>query len=160
SKTRLIPAIVLAILVYGMIAAMLGTIVPDLSKRFQLTPEQIGNIALAQALGLIIASLSIGPIIDNNGKKTGMVLGFTLIVFALFAMPQSTGYGMLAALLFLLRIGSGMIVTAANALVSDLSEERRGSALNLLNLFFGLGGLLTPFIGANLLAGNTIQLCY
>ena len=32
-------AAVLAIFVYGIIAAMLGTILPDLSKRFNLTPE-------------------------------------------------------------------------------------------------------------------------
>ena len=45
SKGRLIPAAILAILVYGMIAAMLGTILPELSKRLGLTPEQNGTIA-------------------------------------------------------------------------------------------------------------------
>ena len=51
-------------------------------------------------------------------------------------------------------------MTAANSLVSDISAERRASVLNLLNLFFGLGGLATPFIGANLLNHNSIALCY
>jgi fucose permease len=32
--------------------------------------------------------------------------------------------------------------------------------MNLLNLFFGLGGLATPFILANLLKGNWVRLCY
>ena len=36
---------------------MLGTILPDLSDRFHLTPTQNGTIAFAQALGLMIASL-------------------------------------------------------------------------------------------------------
>ncbi|MGH9594008.1 MAG: MFS transporter, partial [Bryobacteraceae bacterium] len=35
-----------------------------------------------------------------------------------------------------------------------------GTVLNLLNLFFGLGGLATPFIAANLLKGNATRLCY
>ncbi len=160
SRGRLIPAAILAILVYGMIAAMLGTLLPELSKRFNLTPDQSGYVALAQAIGLIIASVSVGPLIDNRGKKTGLVLGLALIAIALFALPSSTGYAMLMALFLLLGLGGGIIVTAANALVSDISEERRASTLNLLNLFFGLGGLLTPLIGANLLAGNTIALCY
>ena len=43
-------AAVLAIFVYGIIAAMLGTILPDISKRFNLTPKQNGNIAMAQAI--------------------------------------------------------------------------------------------------------------
>ena len=53
----LIFAAIVAIFVYGMIAAMLGTILPDLSDRFHLTPTQNGTIAFAQALGLIIASV-------------------------------------------------------------------------------------------------------
>lgn len=160
SKSRLIPAAILAILVYGMIASMLGTILPELSKRLNLTPEQNGIIAFAQALGLAIASVSVGPLIDNKGKKTGLLLGLTLITIALFILPSAPSYGAVAMLLLLLGLGGGIIVTAANALVSDISEEKRASVLNLLNLFFGLGGLLTPFIGANLLAGNTIALAY
>src|SRR5271170_2565963 len=160
SRGRLIPAAILAILVYGMIAAMLGTILPKLSDDFHLTADQNGVIAFAQALGLIIASLSVGPLIDNKGKKTGLLLGLSTIAVALFLLPNCTGYGMIIGCLFLLGLGGGVIVTAANALVSDISEEKRASVLNLLNLFFGLGGLLTPFIAANLLQGNTIALCY
>jgi fucose permease len=160
TKGRLIPAAILAIFVYGMIASVAGTIVPDVSKRFDLTPEQIGYVFLAQAIGLIIASVSVGPLLDNKGKKTGLLLGFILIVTALFAVPNSTGYYMIMSFMVLLGLGGGIIVTAANALVSDISEARRASTLNLLNLFFGLGGLATPFIGANLLNHNTIALCY
>ena len=160
SKGRLIAAAILAIFVYGMIASVAGTIVPDVSKRFGLTPEQIGNVFLAQAIGLIIASVSVGPLLDNKGKKTGLLLGFSLVAIALFAVPNSTGYYMVMPFMLLLGLGGGIIVTAANALVSDISEERRASTLNLLNLFFGLGGLATPFIGANLLNHNTIALCY
>ena len=160
SRGRLIPAAILAILVYGMIAAMLGTILPKLSDDFHLTAEQGGVIAFAQALGLIIASLSVGPLIDNKGKKTGLLLGLALIAVALFLLPNSVGYEMIIGCMFLSGLGGGIIVTGANALVSDISEDRRASVLNLLNLFFGLGGLLTPFIAANLLKGNTIALCY
>ena len=39
---------------------MLGTILPDLSDRFHLTPTQNGTIAFSQALGLIIASVGVG----------------------------------------------------------------------------------------------------
>lgn len=160
SGARLIVAAILAIFVYGMIAAMLGTILPNLSERFKLTPEQNGYIALAQAVGLIIASVSAGPLIDNRGKKTGLLLGLTLIVIALFALPNATGYHTIMLYLFLLGLGGGTIVTAANALVSDISEERRASVLNLLNLFFGLGGLATPFVAGNLLGGDAVRLAY
>jgi len=109
---RLIPAAILAILVYGMIAAVLGTLLPDFSRRFAFTDDQNGTIAFVQSLGLLLG------------------------------------------------LGGGMVVTGANALVSDISPDRRSSTLNLLNLFFGLGGLLTPLIGAYLFAGNALGLCY
>jgi fucose permease len=156
----LILAAILAIFVYGMIAAMLGTILPDLSARFKLTPEQNGSIAFAQAIGLIIASLAVGPLIDNEGKKAGLLLGLSLIAVALFLLPRSTGFRSVALYLFLLGFGGGVIVTAANALASDIEPSRRAITLNLLNLFFGLGGLATPFISANLLGRNSIRLCY
>ena len=155
----LILAAILAIFVYGMIAAMLGTILPDLSNRFKLTPKQNGNIALAQAIGLVIASISVGPLIDNQGKKAGLVLGLALIALALLLLPRSKGYGSIMLYLLVLGLGGGIIVTGANALVSDISEERRASVLNFLNLFFGLGGLATPFISANLLKKDSFKLC-
>jgi fucose permease len=156
----LIFAAILAIFVYGMIAAMLGTILPDLSDRFQLTPRQNGTIALAQALGLMIASVGVGPLLDSEGDKIGLLLGLVLIVVALFGLPRSPGFGAIVFLLFLLGVGGGIVVTGANALVSGVSETHRATALNLVNLFFGLGGFATPFISANLLKKNSTRLCY
>jgi fucose permease len=156
----LIFAAILAIFVYGMIAAMLGTILPDLSDRFHLTPAQNGTIAFTQAIGLTIASVGVGPLLDSQGDKVGLLLGLVLIAIALFLLPRSPGFGMIVFLLFLLGVGGGIVVTGANALVSGVSETHRATALNLVNLFFGLGGLATPFISANLLKKNSSRLCY
>jgi fucose permease len=153
-------AAIVAIFVYGMIAAMLGTILPDLSDRFHLSPSQNGTIAFAQALGLIIASLGVGPLLDSEGKKLGLILGLAFISIALLALPRSPGFRGILLLMFLLGLGGGIVVTAANALVSDIGEAHRGAALNLVNLFFGLGGLATPFIAANLFGRNWVRLCY
>ncbi len=156
----LIFAAILAIFVYGMIAAMLGTILPDLSDRFQLTPKQNGTIALAQALGLTIASVGVGPLLDAEGDKVGLLIGLALIAITLFSLPRSPGYRSIVFLLFLLGVGGGIVVTGANALVSGVSEAHRATALNLVNLFFGLGGFATPFLSANLLKKNSFRLCY
>jgi fucose permease len=156
----LILAAVVAIFVYGMMAAMLGTILPDLSTRFELTPQQNGTIALSQALGLMVASLAVGPLLDDVGKKAGLILGLALIVAVLMALPRAGGFRSIAILLFVLGMGGGIVVTGANALTSDVAEAHRAAALNLVNLFFGLGGLATPFIAANLFKRNWVRLCY
>ena len=133
----LIVAAILAIYVYRVIAAMLGTLMPTFTF---LSMEQKGTVALAQAIGLIIASVSVGPLIDNKGKKTGLLLGLAMIAVALWSLPSAGAYGPILGLLLLLGLGGGIIVTAANALVSDINPASRGSVLNFLNLFFGLGG--------------------
>jgi fucose permease len=154
---QLITAAILAIFVYGVVAAMLGTLMPT----FNLTPEQNANIALAQALGLVLASLSAGPIVDNKGKKVALVTSLGIISLALYLIPNSGGdYDRLRMYLFLLGFGGGILVTAGNALASDVNEERRASTLNFLNLFFGLGGLATPFVAANMLGGDAVRLAY
>ncbi len=150
---------ILTIFVYGLIAAMLGTILPALSARFQLTPRQNGQLALAQAIGLIIASVGAGPLIDSQGYKVGLILGLAPIALALFLLPGSKSYGHVVCYLFLLGLGGGTIVTGANALAFDLGGSGHAAALNFLNVFFGLGGLATPFILANLLGGNSSRLC-
>jgi fucose permease len=160
STTVLIFAAILAIFVYGMIAAMLGTILPDLSDRFHLTPSQNGTIATAQALGLMIASLGVGPLLDTQGDKIGLILGLVCIAISLFALPRSGGYGSIVFLMFLLGVGGGIVVTGANALANGAAGTHGATVLNLVNLFFGLGGLMTPFISANLFNRNWVKLCY
>jgi fucose permease len=153
----LILAASLALFVYGVITAMLGTLMPT----FQITDAQNGTVALAQAIGLVIASVSVGPLIDKRGKKVALVVGLALIAIALFALPHVTGnYGLLMAFFLLLGVGGGIVVTGANMLASDVSDARRASVLNILNLFFGLGGFATPFIMAHLLGRDAVLLCY
>jgi fucose permease len=156
----LILAAVLAIFVYGMIAAMLGTILPELSNRFKLSPKQNGNIAMAQAIGLMIGSFFVGPLMDVQGKKTGLVLGLFLIVVALFGLRGASGYGIIAGMMLVLGIGGGIVVTGANALAGDVKLDwlTMAGVFNLLNLFFGLGGLVTPLVAANLFKNNASRL--
>jgi fucose permease len=150
----LILSAVLAIFVYGLIAPMLGALLPT----YLLTPSQEGNIAMAQAIGLVISSLSTGPFIDFRGNKTALVTGLVLVSAALFAAPNAGGYAGLIVVYLVLGLGGGIVVTAANALVGAVEPGRRGSALNFLNLFFGLGGIVTTWAASYAL--SPVALCY
>ena len=150
----LITAAILAIFVYGIIAAMLGTILPDISQRFSLTPKQNGNIALFQAIGLMIGSFCVGPLMDVEGKRVGMLLGLALVAIALFLLRGAGGYQSVVLAMTLLGIGGGIVVTAANSLNADIKPDNPAVVSNWLNLFFGLGGLVTPLISARLFLGK------
>lgn len=156
----LITAAILAIFVYGMIAAMLGTILPDLSKRFSLSPNQNGKIAMMQAVGLMIGSFFVGPLIDVYGVKLGLLLGLGLVTAALFGLKGAAGFSSIAGFMLLLGTGGGAIVVGANGLPPFIKIESLETAgvFNLLNLFFGLGGLITPLVAANLFKNNSARL--
>ena len=160
SKSRLIPAIILAIYVYGAIASLLGTILLDLGTQFELNKSQQGYVTLMYAIGLMIASISAGPIIDTRGKKVGLVAALAGITTALVCLSLAGSYGAVLGSTLLLGLSGGVLVTGANTLVSDLAEERRASMLNFLNVFFGVGFMSTPYLAAMLpLLQNTYSLC-
>ena len=147
-------AATLAVFAYGLMSPLLGVLLPT----YSLTPGQQGILGLAQALGMVIASLSAGPLVDLKGNKPALLLGLALVAASLFAAPSAGGYAGLLAVYFLLGIGGGIIVTGANSLVGAVSSERRAAALNFLNLFFGLGGILTTAAASYFLAPSA--LCY
>ena len=156
----LILAASLAVFVYGMVASMLGTINPALASRFGLDTVQTSYIALAQGIGLVLASVSVGPLLDRKGKKVGLLLGLALVAGALLVLANAGGYSTMMAAMAVLGLGGGITITAANALGSDVQESRRATVLNILNVFVGLGGLVTPFVAGNLLAGDAIRVAY
>lgn len=153
----LFAAVVLAILVYGVISSMLGSLLPSLG----FTGEQNGTLALMQASGLALAALSAGPFVDIRGKKTAMVTGLSAMAVALWLMPNAAGNFAIAAVLwFLLGLGGGVMGTTSNSLLSDIGGARRASVLNAGNLFFGVGLMITPFLASNVFAGDVRGSCY
>src|SRR5579875_221058 len=140
----LILSATLAVFVYGLIAPILGALLPS----YHLSAAENGTLAMLQAIGLVVSSLSAGPVIDVKGNKIALLTGLFLIVASLVAAPNAGGYGGLLVVYFILGVGGGTVVTAANALVGAVEPGRRGSALNFINLFFGLGGIITTYVAS------------
>jgi len=156
SANRLIFLTCLGMLIFGMVSATLGTLQPYWAA-IGLNPEQTAYVALGQAVGMILASLVAGPLCDNKGKKTGLLLGLGALLIGLAVLPHVVTFAMIVATLFLVGLGAGILVTSANALLSDISTERRAGVLNFVSVFFGLGGMLAPFLMANLLSRNSAE---
>lgn len=150
----LILAAVLAVFVYGLIAPVLGALLPS----YHLTAPEEGTLALSYAIGLIIATLIAGPMIDIKGNKPALLLGLALVSASLWAAPHAGGYSGLLAVYVVMGLGGGIVVTGSNALAGAVDPKRRGSALNFLNVFFGLGGIITTYAASNVL--QPVTLCY
>ena len=145
----------LVIFVYGMLSSLLGTIIPGLAASLHLTNAQIGFVALAQGLGLAATSVFAGALMDKQGKKIGVILGLGATLAGLILLGSAGGVIAVSFAMFVLGCGGSLVIVAANAIVSDVGDEKRAAALNFLNVFSGLGGLATPFIAANMLGSNS-----
>lgn len=154
----ILPATV--IFVYGTVASLLGSLLPTLSARFHLSPEQSGYIAALQGVGLALATLVAGPLMDSKGIRVVLCGGLSLMLLALLGLVGASGSRTLMISICALGLGSGTVVAASNNLASQVDEKRRTSMVNLANVFFGLGGLATPFVAANILSGDPMQLAY
>jgi len=128
--------------------AVLGTLfgLPEMRARLQINLAQQGNMILLLYLGILLATLIAGPVIDAIGNKVILVSASALVAAGMagFALAHSYTEATIPALL--LGLGGGGLNTSTNALVSDLYGESRGPMLNILGIFYGIGALCIPLL--------------
>ncbi|HKZ30726.1 MAG TPA: MFS transporter [Vicinamibacteria bacterium] len=139
---------------FGIVMALLGAILPELSSRIGIDLAQAGTLFLVMNACILLSSLGLGPVMDRFGMKPPLVIGPVLAGGGLLAVALAQHYEPLAWGVALLGLGGGALNSAGNTLVADLHEapEKRSAALNLLGVFYGIGALFIPLAIGLLLA--------
>jgi fucose permease len=135
----------LGILVWGTIAPLLGSILPTLRERAGISLAGSGGMFVALSSGMVVASLLAGVLLDRLGKKAVLCGAVSLIAGALILLEFARSYPLLVMLAFMLGAGGSALVTGAHGLLADLNPAHRAAALNLLDVFFGVGAFVTAF---------------
>ncbi len=140
-------------LVFGVVMALLGAVLPPISLRIGFDLAQAGQLFLAMNFAMLLCSLGVGPAMDRFGMKIPMVLGPLAVGGALTIVAMAQTFQALLVAVVLLGLGGGALNSATNTLVADLHTDagRKNAALNLLGMFFGFGALLLPFVIGSLL---------
>lgn len=141
--------------VFGIVMALLGAILPVLSRQIRFDLAQTGNLFLTMNFAMLVSMLALGPLMDRYGEKPPLIGGSLLVAAALALIAAASSYEFLIASAALLGIGGGALNGATNTLVADLHADPRekNAALNVLGIFFGFGALFLPFaIGSMLQA--------
>ena len=137
----------LGIFVYGLLAALPGSVLPTLERnQFLPNDSAVGTFLLINAIGAVVAYLVSGPIIDRIGKKVALVFATVLVIASMIGfagtvskVPPPSALLYVFACSLLLGLGANAIVAAGHALVADVAAGWRNAALNLLDICFGLG---------------------
>lgn len=141
-RTVLLATVNACMFVFGVILLLMGSLLPTL----RVSGVRAGGLGSLPLIGILAATVLVGPLLDKLGAKPVLSAALALIVVALAVMPSLESFGALAAAALAYGFGGGTLNTATNALVADLSATRRSAALNLLGFSFSLGAITAPLL--------------
>ncbi len=132
----------------GMCFSLLGSISVKLMPRLKIDTAKFGTLISSFMITCLVASVVVGVLIDIWGHKPFAIIGFLVTAFCIFIIARATSYGAVLAACLLLGIGAMCLNNVGNTLMPHVlfGGQNAPAALNLGNVFFGLGLFLTPFI--------------
>jgi fucose permease len=130
-------------LLTGIGVALLGPILPLLTRQWALSDARSGLLPVAEFLGIFLGSLTIlrRPRLSFFWGSVAAAAGFLL-----FSTPQN--WILLCAGLFAGCWGLGQIITSTNLIAGDRFAATRGVALTSLNFLWSLGAILSPLLAS------------
>lgn len=153
ARARVFACACLGMLMFGVVLACLGAILPQVIARFGIGKGEAGSLFSLLSLGILAGSLVFGPLVDRFGYRPVLAACAVLIAAGLEGIAGAGSPAPLRAAVLAIGVGGGAINGATNALVADISEGGRSAGLSLLGVFFGVGALGVPF-ALGLLAGS------
>ena len=107
---------------------------------------RLGTLQSALMFGVFAATVFAGPLIDRYGARIVLALGGALLACGFASLALASGYAAGCETAFLTGLGGGVVNMGTNVIVSLAYPEARGSKLNLLGVFFGVGAMSLPLL--------------
>lgn len=130
----------------GLVSNIIGPMIPAIQSSIGMSYGQAGLILSGQFLGMLCTVLIGGYLSDRFGKKPYLLSGGVFLIAGLSGSALSHSYLALLAWTILTGIGFGALEVGINALCADRSQDDRGTTMNLLHVFFGLGAIGGPVL--------------
>lgn len=140
----------------GLIVAAPGPALPDLAAQTGSTLTAVGAIYSASAFGALLSIAVGGTLTDRFGQKLMLLAGGILHGLGALGYSLAGSLPLMLVLAFLTGVGQGTVNISASVLVARAYPEQAVTALNVLNLFFGVGAMTSPaFAGLTIGLGST-----
>jgi fucose permease len=150
---------------FGMITNVLGVIIPEVIKQYQLSMFAAGFLAFSFFLAYGVISIPAGLLMDRVGAKPLVLLGVGLMGLGCLVVAGANNYPLTLAMIFGVGLGVTILQTAGNPLIKHLDRhENYHRNLTLTIGFCGIGAFLGPFmlafIRANGRGWQTLYVCF
>lgn len=130
-------------------------LLPGIRSQLHFSLSQGGLLATIFTLGIGVAGLPTGYLLDRMSRKSVILLG--ILIYSVFTLltAVATGFGDMFAYRVLSGVGEALQNGALFSAVGAYFYARRTMALGTLNFAYGLGGFLGPLLGARIASGGT-----
>lgn len=146
--------VALSYVVNAMDRQVFPVLLPHVRTEFGFSLSQGGWLATVFTLGIGLAGIPTGFLLDRLSRKTVMLLGIGLYSAFTVLTALAVGYGDMFVYRALSGVGEAMQNAALFSAVGAYFFASRALAIGSLNFAYGLGGFLGPQVGAHL-AGST-----
>jgi MFS family permease len=130
-------------------------LLPGIRSDFHFSLSQGGLLATIFTLGIGVAGLPTGYLMDRMSRKSVILLG--IVIYSVFTVltALATGFADMFAYRTFSGVGEAMQNAALFSAVGAYFISNRSLAIGTLNCSYGLGGFLGPLIGTALAGGKT-----
>jgi FHS family L-fucose permease-like MFS transporter len=137
----------LAYFTFGMITNVLGVVIPEVIKEYNLSLFAAGILAFAFFLAYGLCSIPAGLLMDRLGTRPMVLFGVLLMGVGCLVVAWARSYPLMVAMIFAVGVGVTVLQTAGNPLIQLLDRlENYHRNLTLTIGFCGIGAFLGPFI--------------
>jgi MFS transporter, FHS family, glucose/mannose:H+ symporter len=132
-------------IITGMVATLLGPVLPVFIARWNLTDSQAGLFFTTQFAGSMLGVILSSVILSMRGYRDSLVLGFLLMAAGVAELNSASLHVALFATA-VYGFGFGVAIPATNLCIAEISGLRRAASLTLLNMAWGVGAIVCPVL--------------
>ncbi|MCB1058477.1 MAG: MFS transporter [Acidobacteria bacterium] len=126
----------------GMSTVLLGPLIPELCSHWRLTTADASTLFLP-----FFAASAAASVVSTFALRRSVVLGYGSAGLGALLLPL-VGWPLARWVVILIGLGIGLASPATNVLIAQRHPERRGAALTVLNLIWGVGAVSCPLLFA------------
>ncbi|SCF08516.1 Sugar phosphate permease [Micromonospora coriariae] len=125
-------------------------LLPEIRSEFGFSLDQGGLLATGFTLGLALAGLPAGYLVDRVSRKTIILISVLVYSIGTLAIPLASGFVDMSVYRLISGVGEGVQATALYAVIGAFFFHRRAVAAGVVGVAFGAGIFLGPLVGTRL----------
>lgn len=150
----------LAYLLIGFTHVILGAVLPELLQHYHGMYSDGGRIVFVEFAGFLCGVLLVPKLAGILGRRLLLLLATALLGAAEVCLSLLPSWGLAMSLAGLAGFGFGLIEAGIGTFVLIAAKEKQSVAMSRLEVFFGLGALVMPFVSSFLILQGLWRLSF